>query len=196
MKLEELFEAPQNTFPQEFGLDEYEENIQRGKELLAEKNKIALEQLGEYTLWEFKRKYALIRNEDSYIAYFMQFQFDMVPVINRKAVRQIIVWRGNVTKYTQGLPTKIFREYLLDRYGTVITDMEQTADGKRFWSDRILQILNDPRYKIYYLNYIHPRETIEITSSKQFEEILRNKPAYGDELKYQHRRFILTNKPL
>lgn len=192
-----LFESPILTFPTNFDLDTDKGNASMAKSLMKEYNKTALKDFGgEYTLWEFKRAYALIRNVDNYIAYYMQFKFDNVPLIKRQCVRQIAVWRSEaVTVYVKGLAEFIFKTYLLHRYGTVITDAEQTPDGKRFWGNRMLEALHDPSLYVYYLNYHAPRELVQIHTEREFENIVRSKPAYGETQAFETRRFIITSKP-
>ena len=76
MKVMELFESPKHTFPTDFGLDEFDYNVKFGQELLKQYSKVALEKVGDgYTLWEFKREFALIRDEDSYVAYYIKLLF-------------------------------------------------------------------------------------------------------------------------
>ena len=123
-----LLEPPLNTFPTDFGLDDDAHNKQFGGELLKQPSKRALEKVGDFTLWEFKREYALIRNEDNYVAYYMHFRFDLINTIKRQCVRQVAVWRSVKVNEYSGIATKIFLEQLVYNYGTVITDSEQTAD--------------------------------------------------------------------
>lgn len=196
MKLENLFEMPQNTFPTDFGLDDLDFNKKFGTELLKSYGtKTAIKKYDDgYTLWELKREYALIRDVDNYIAYYMRFKFDMIPLIKRQCVRQVTVWRSQLA-HTHGLAKDIFTNTLVPSYQTVITDAEQTADGKRFWGDRIREALDDSSLFVYYINISHPKEIIEVKSMSEYADIVQGKPAYGDRRDFQNRRFIITSKP-
>lgn len=196
MKLEDLWEAPQNTFPTEFGLDDEDFNKKFGRKLLnGPTTKTPIKKIGDdFTLWEFKREFAVIKNSNRYIAYYMKFRFDNVPVINRQCVRQVVVWRS-AEPITQRMGREMFNDILLPRYQTVITDAEQTEDGKRFWKDRIADALADSSLKVYYLNIYTPKEIVEVKSFDEYTQIVQGKPAYGDESEYKNRRFIITRKP-
>lgn len=189
-----LLESPANTFPTDFGLDDETRNKDFGTGLLKQHSKQALEQIGDFTLWEFKREYALIRNEDNYVAYYMQFRFDLINQIKRQCVRQITVWRSVLVSEQSGLAKRIFLNHLLKSYQTVITDAEQTPDGRRFWADRIRDCLSDGII-VYYLNIIAPREITQIHTMADYADIVSGRPAYGDETKFQHRRFVITSQP-
>lgn len=194
MKIEDIFEAPQNTFPTEFGLDETVTNIRFGKSLLSQR-KTAISKVDEdYTLWEFEREYALIRDSDSYVAYYMKFRFDMIRLIKRMCVRQVIVWKSKEALPDAAITKKIFND-LIHKYQTVITDAEQTPDGRRFWLNRISDALSDSSLFVYYINIIHPTEVVAINSMQEYTKVIQTKPAYGDKTNFQTRRFIITSKP-
>lgn len=195
MKLDDLFETPQNTFPTEFGMDNDADNKAEGRKLLKSYGtKNAVKKIDGFTLWELKREYALIRDSDSYVAYYMRFQFDMIPLIKRQCVRQITVWRSKSVLPVTDITKQIFND-LIFKYQTVITDAEQTEDGRRFWLSRIREALDDSSLFVYYINISHPKEIIEVKSMNEYADIVQGKPAYGDKRDFQNRRFIITSKP-
>lgn len=195
MKIEDIFEAPQNTFPTEFGLDNYARNTEFTRLLMKQHKKSAVMKIDDrHTLWEFDREYAVINDGDMRVEYYMRFRFDMVKMLQRQCVRQIAVWRSNYP-VTRGLAKKIFSEVLVPRYQTVITDAEQTPDGRRFWADRIADALTDSALFVYYINIMHPREIVRVHSAKEYRDVVEQKPAYGDSNVFQNRRFIITSKP-
>ena len=58
--------------------------------------------------------------------------------IDQKTCTQILVWtRPGEDEILQGFPAKMFH-HLLQKYVVMITDKQQTADGKRFWENRIV----------------------------------------------------------
>lgn len=190
-----LWEAPENVFPTDFGLEDEKYNKEFGRELLMDRKKAALEKIGEYTLWEFSRQYALIRDSDNYVAYYMKFKFDNIRLLRRQCVRQVVVWRSVGLSVTEGLAKRIFLKYLIPNYQNVITDAEQTPDGRRFWQDRIGNIIEDKLAHIYYIDIEHPREVTEIFSMSDYFEMVNDRPVYGDGNRYQNRRFVIMVEP-
>ena len=187
MKVMELFESPKHTFPTDFGLDEFDYNVKFGQELLKQYSKVALEKVGDgYTLWEFKREFALIRDEDSYVAYYMKFRFDMINLIKRQCVSQIAIWRSRMVNEQSGMAKRIFMNHLIPKYGNIITDSEQTEDGRRFWADRIREYIE----RGYKLEQFEEQITNELISGgafkpeflNRFDEIVVFRPLNKSEL--------------
>jgi len=197
MKVMELFESPKHTFPTDFGLDEFDYNVKFGQELFKQYSKVALEKVGDgYTLWEFKREFALIRDEDSYVAYYMKFRFDMINLIKRQCVSQIAIWRSRMVNEQSGMAKRIFMNHLIPKYGNIITDSEQTEDGRRFWADRIRECVTQGDCYVYYVSIYPDRKILDVSSMKDYEHIIRNQPAYGSNEMFKNRRFVITTKPL
>lgn len=161
---------------------------------MKEHKKTPIEKIGEFTLWEFERQYALIRDSDKYVAYYMKFRFDNVRLLRRQCVRQVVVWRTNKVD-TDGIAKRIFLKHLIPSYQNIITDAEQTPDGRRFWQDRIRNTLNDKAAYVYYIDIQHPREVTEIKSMDEYDDIISGKSTYGEGQKYQNRRFVIMVQP-
>lgn len=88
-----------------------------------------------------------------------------------------------------GLPKKVFNN-LLQEYAIIISDSEQTPDGKRFWERRILQSMNSGFF-VYYvdtnqlgsLERIHNREAF-------FDHYLPI--GWGNDKEHQGRLFVIS----
>ncbi|MDP2543418.1 hypothetical protein Q8W15_04715 [Photobacterium damselae subsp. piscicida] len=69
-----------------------------------------------------------------------------------------------------GLPRKVFNHFL-ERYIIVVSDDEQTADGKRFWERRISNAFADNNH-VYYIENERPREILSVDDFfENFESI-------------------------
>lgn len=200
MKLKDLLESPQSVGSTEFGLDNVESNKKFGYELLngiksRYKNKTPLRKIDGSTLWELKKQYALIRDEDHYVSYYMKFEFNNIKFINRMCVSQVAVWRSK-TYIPDPYITKTIFQDLIFKYKTVITDSMQTEAGQRFWALRIADALMDSKLYVYYLNYTKiNQELIELHSQEDYGKIMMNKAPYGDSREYQAKRFVITTDP-
>jgi hypothetical protein len=200
MKVDELFETPQHTFPTEFGLDQDDTNTKLAKEWLADKRKRPLEQLGggQYTLYELPRAFILVDHEDQHnpkLVYAMQYKLAFHRFIGRQCAQQIAVWKDPTALITRGMATHIFGDHLLSTYKTVITDSMQTPDGQRFWDERIAEALSVGLY-VYYVNLLPHREIIAISNVAQYKQLKGSKEIWGDESKHRARRIIITTSPL
>ncbi|NOQ37243.1 MAG: hypothetical protein GQ569_15355 [Methylococcaceae bacterium] len=69
--------------------------------------------------------------------------------IHHKSCTQVIVWASpRNEELLVGFPRKVFN-HLLQEYVIMITDKQQTPDGKRFWERRIIQALEDNKF-VYF----------------------------------------------
>ncbi|AKP35053.1 hypothetical protein [Yersinia aleksiciae] len=79
----------------------------------------------------------------------LEFIGDIVPA--RRSCTQIMVWRTVQPQYNSavtGLP-KIFFQYFLENYSIVVSDSEQTNDGRRFWEGMIAWAIQEDGYHVY-----------------------------------------------
>jgi hypothetical protein len=68
-----------------------------------------------------------------------------------KTSRQVLVWRDPDTGSNVGFANKVFFEHLLPTYGLIVSDTQQSPDGKRFWLWSIDQALKSGLHA-YYLD--------------------------------------------
>lgn len=189
---QELFEMPQSVFPTEFNLMDDVKNAAFTHKFFNEKKPLAIQQLGDYTLYESSRAYALIENDTQRAAYAMQFTVSSNAYLRTTCAQQVMVWRDTQVYETEGLAPHIFFSHLLPKYHTIVTDSMQTEDGQRFWDKRILEALIRG-LNVYYVSLIPPREIALITSDKEYQAITRKKEIWGGENKHQARRLVISN---
>lgn len=189
---QELFEMPQSVFPTEFNLMDDVKNAAFTHKFFNEKKPAAIQQLGDYTLYESSRAYALIENDTQRAAYAMQFTVSSNTYLRTTCAQQVMVWRDNQVFVTRNLSERIFFEHLLPKYHAIITDSMQTEDGQRFWDNRIIDALRIG-LNVYYVSLIPPREVTAITSDKEYQAITRKKEIWGGENKHQARRLVISN---
>lgn len=95
-------------------------------------------------------------------------------IIIHQTCTQVLVWASPSNEdLLIGFPRKIFN-HLLKHYAIMITDQEQTPDGKRFWERRIAQAFNDGLFIYFY------DETNSIlTAIKDNDDFFENYEPYG-----------------
>lgn len=111
---------------------------------------------------------------------------------------QLLVWRTvapNHENALNGFASKMFA-YLLQTHHIMVTDKDQTPDGRRFWERRILEAVSMSNRHVYYidLNELdHEQVPIisEIADSEAFYE--HYEPiAWGDSDAHGDRVFVLS----
>lgn len=201
MKLEELFESPQNTFITNFVLDDRRANALETKKLLDDSRKIPLAAFknGTHTLYEIGHKFLLVDHTNpniAYTVYYMKFEVKFNSFLDRQVVQQVMVWADPINSNSEGsIPKHIFFEYLLPRYKTIITDSQQTEDGQRFWGRRVANAFDKGLF-VYYVNLLPNREIVQIKTVQEFKMLAQNKEIWGDEQKHQARRIVIASTPI
>ena len=156
----------------DFKLSDDSFNSNYNKELLKSSKTKILETFDDFTDSKLYKSGNKIFLSDGFkIYYFVHYVEKYQPLLGEKAITQIKVWRSNSSGGISHLPSYVFYNYLLPITGVIITDIEQTDDGKRFWWDRIVQSLRNGDF-VYFINLMSPkREVTRITSYKEFKEL-------------------------
>ena len=111
--------------------------------------------------------------------------------INQKSCTQILVWKrpGN-EEGLNGFPAKIFR-HLLQKYIVMITDKQQTADGKRFWENRIVQALQERCFVYFFDKNLGENKLQSIENSDDFFEYFEPL-GWGNDKLHQNKLFVIS----
>ncbi|NOS87376.1 MAG: hypothetical protein HOP34_02335 [Methylococcaceae bacterium] len=114
-------------------------------------------------------------------------------VIAHHTCTQVLVWASPSNEdLLIGFPRKIFN-HLLKRYAIMITDQEQTPDGKRFWERRIVQAFNDGLLVYFYDTMNHLLMTIK-NSDDFFENY--EPESWGNDKVHKNILFIISATPI
>lgn len=115
--------------------------------------------------------------------------------IAHKSCTQILVWASSSNEdLLTGFPRKVFN-HLLKTYNIMITDQQQTPDGKRFWERRIAQAFKDNLF-VYFLD--KTGDTLQLTAIKNNDDFLENyqPKSWGDNKIHQNHLFIIGSSEL
>jgi hypothetical protein len=112
-------------------------------------------------------------------------------IIGRKNCTQILVWASpNNEDLLIGLPRKIFN-HLLKKYTIMVTDQEQTPDGKRFWERRIAQAFKDKHF-VYFLDKTSNNPQLHLIKDEDdFFENYESK-GWGDDEAHKNKLYIIS----
>jgi hypothetical protein len=127
------------------------------------------------------------------ITYYMKYEVKNNGKLG-SYVWQSLVWTYPAASYISGVPQKMFFEYLLPKFGTIIADSQQTWDGKRFWRLRLAEAFQK-KLNVYFYDFSnHAIEKID--DYKHFEECDKRRGIWGPSDLNQMKRMVISNKDL
>ncbi|PTO70265.1 hypothetical protein CWN84_25210 [Vibrio splendidus] len=119
-----------------------------------------------------------------------------------KNCTQLIVWRSTSGKHrfvTSGFPSLVFN-HLLQTHDIMITDEQQTDDGRRFWLDRIGEALYVPEQFVYYvdLNELNSDLAPKISKIDNEDELFETyvPKGWGDDESDKNKAFVISRRDL
>lgn len=133
--------------------------------------------------------------KDDITAYAVKIVTGKFVVPGKQHCTQVMVWRTFMPEYQdalQGLAKRIFA-WLLETYEIVVSDNEQTADGRRFWEYRISEAIADPEYEVMIWDGTKEDDELQrITSEAEF--VSKWSPyAWGTDPEiHQHRLLVIS----
>jgi hypothetical protein len=69
--------------------------------------------------------------------YVVQYATRRWPFLNSRTVTQVEIWRDPTSPFAAGVTKRMFFDYLLARYGAIMSDRVQTPQGHDFWQTRL-----------------------------------------------------------
>jgi hypothetical protein len=113
-----------------------------------------------------------------------------------------VEWVDRAKSHTVGLVSRMFFDYLLNEFGTVVGDRKQTPSGEGFWRRQMSDAVTRG-YRVGLSNM--NTQTIawfDPTAGESLTDWIDRQDAYGDEHRYQAKRFFImspttpaTNQP-
>lgn len=147
------------------------------------------------SIYTLGQKIFCLNDKRRKITYYMEFKKSYNNVIGHH-VQKIFLWSNGDNEYELDLPTHIFWEYLLPKYGSILTDSKQSWDGKRFWVRQIRKAYRIPGIYVYYVDF-GTREVYEINDDIEWEIFSdRGIEIWEDAPAYEMRRILISNKRL
>lgn len=133
------FDVPQLIAPTTFRLDDPLHNRTIRLPFLVGTREV-LEETADYKLILVGNrgfgKIGLIQKSDDWLAYYVQYELEDTFV--GRSVTQVSLWRDDTSPFVQGITVKMFHEILLERFRIIMSDGQQTPDGRSFWIRRMV----------------------------------------------------------
>ncbi|MFP1739787.1 hypothetical protein [Lonsdalea quercina] len=127
----------------------------------------------------------------------LSFLDNIIPA--RKTCTQIMVWRTIQPQHehaVHGLPQKFFR-YFLSVYSIVVSDSEQTKEGRRFWERMIAWAMKENGYQVYVSDGTKEERPITLmTSWDDFYGVWAQFCWGSDKDCHPHRLLVISSETL
>ncbi len=187
--VQDLFEMPEMTSDEDFGLSSPKMNRELTVNFLKDKHTVKVGEIRGHNLYKQNNRFALIDEtlkNDPRTVYYMKYEVNHINMLNSDAAQQIAVWRERGT-IAIGVASDMFFNFLLPMTGCIVTDLFQTSYGKRFWGDRISDAFQRG-LKVLYINTTNK----SITQIGNMEELdALEDEIWGNGDQYQHRRVVI-----
>lgn len=160
VKLESL-SMSQIISPTDFGLDSSKHNKRSYLTEFKDVGKDVVLTNANLQLHKIRGKNRIIGAVESSqsIVYYVQYEDGYSNLIG-KYVQQIMLWANRSVPSTTNVSKRIFFEYLIEKYGTMLADTYQTPSGATFWASRCVDALQIG-LNVYAVNF-HTRQLTPI----------------------------------
>ncbi|GEM_PF-119565 len=133
-------------------------------------------------------------NDNPRIAYAVDIEVT-AEKINQTSCTQVIVWASPKNEdLLIGFPRKVFN-HLLEKHVIMISDGQQTPDGKRFWERRIVQAFED-KHCVYFCDKSNGKTELQLIQDADdffefFEPI-----GWGNDKHYLNKGFVISKQSI
>lgn len=190
-----IIESPQMVEPTDFNLSNKEKNREILRDLLKKKKETYIDDVdfeifitgdhekGSVVLWN--------KNEEL-IGYYVKFETKRYSFIG-ETVTQVALWRSPMISGTVRKTTHIFFNYLLQNWETIMSDGQQTVNGRDFWIMRMNEA-NDKGYSIGIAHLIDKTIVWKRPEESLTQWLEEQSSAWGDTNYHRSLRFLISNR--
>jgi hypothetical protein len=134
-----------------------------------------------------------VDEEQELIAYYLRYEIQDVDFLDTSWVTQVMVWRGHLSSNkSEGIAKRIFYDFVLAKFGTAITDGEQTADGERFWKQRIIEAFSNEKLKVYILDF-HQKQCKRLLKDQYIKLLNTKNDPWGNSAWHKGIRLAISD---
>ncbi len=198
VRYQDLIESPQNAIPTNFRLNDTSFNLQFSKRQLRRKVE-SLEDTQDYEIFrtgDGQRGWVLLYNKSEQKTDFALIYRTIHKNWLPPAVTSNIIWSDATSPYTSKLAGRMFFEFLVGRYKTILSDGLQTPNGKRFWQRQMTDAAQKG-FRIGLVNFNSRKVDWYVPTTGSFQRWLSqiDMVAYGDADKFRGLRFEIIATP-
>lgn len=149
------------------------------------------------TLKLYRKRYQIFavdeKNRETPLAYWVKLADNQVFGV--KGITQIGVWRDSASTRTKDLAKHVLFNVILPEFKVIITDAQQTADGRHFWILRVDDALASG-LNVYLAHVMRPTKFVSIRSMDEFTEFSLSGEIWGTTQKFMTHKVIITAENL
>ncbi|MCT8351520.1 hypothetical protein [Photorhabdus kayaii] len=126
----------------------------------------------------------------------LEFMEHIVP--SKKTCTQILVRRTVLPQHdgaVRGLPQEFFK-FFLERYSIIVSDSEQTLDGRRFWERMIAWAISINGYHVYVSDGTKEERPLNLITSWDDFYVTWANYCWGHDKDYHYHRLFVISKEL
>jgi hypothetical protein len=191
-----LSESPQIVSPTDFTLEDDSKNKKLADSLLKKKVD-TLEDNKDYITFVtgngIKGYVVLIDKDSGLIDYLSKYQRSTFKALHtNNFITQVVVWRRKGSINVQGITSKIFFDYYLNKYKAIMSDQLQTLDGKQFWMDQMAKAVQKG-HKVGLADMNLKNIDFYDSSKETYNSWIKrmDKIGWGDDHKKITKRFVI-----
>lgn len=132
-------------------------------------------------------------NSSKKVTYYMTFNVGASKTIGH-FVYQSLVWVDDTVMYTKHLASNMFWYELFTNYESIITNSEQTWDGKRFWLNRIRDAFGNGLN--VYLYDFKLQELTKMNSLSEFSDVHDLGEIWDNQPIFKSKRMVISSLDL
>jgi hypothetical protein len=162
-------------------------------EMKRDRHKKLIFKINEHaSMYKSGGNYFCLDDKIQQITYNMIYKVDNKKQLGGQYVWQSAVWASPDELYLDGIPAKMLFEYLLPVFKTIVTDSEQSFDGKRFWEKCISKAFAK-ELNIYFFDF-QTKELIEMKSPEHWKDFKQTSNIWGETNKHLMKRMVISSK--
>lgn len=192
-----IAESPQIVAPTQFNLNDIDSNQAYLKKILRSKSIEVFDDTPERKFFRTGKGqigfYVVQDKETNTIAYLIRYETKNWKYFG-KTVTQVALWRNPLSAPAIGMTREVFFNHLLKDYPTIVSDEQQTEDGRDFWKIR----LTDAVAKGFRVGLadVQVKKIDWFDRSGPFSKWLTDREnAWGNDKKLRVQRFLISRDP-
>ena len=175
-------------------LNHLESNQHEYKKLSANNQKQIIERLSDSAIvYQLGSMFFCLDTKFNKITYYMTYEVGNNGKLGRY-VWQSLVWTDVEAIYIKHLAARIFWTKLFPKFDFILTDSEQTWDGRRFWQYRIGDAF-DKGLKVYFYDF-SDHKLVKMNSTTDFQQFASQYDIWGNYPKHLLKRMVITKHEL
>lgn len=111
------------------------------------------------------------------VEYYMEYELQKCAFLDTEWVTQIMVWRISTQEF-DGITKEFIFDVLLPEFGTLMTDSQQTLDGKNLW-ERLIRNAYARKLGVYFVNF-DSQKVIQLNNMRDYQQLCQQLKPWQD----------------